>query len=52
MKFIFKLSTVALVLLLPAQFTGAEDWTRFHQDLGHTGETSDVIENPGDFKVN
>jgi len=39
-------------LLLFAQFTGAEDWTMFRYDLGHTGETSDVIENPGDFKVN
>jgi len=46
MKFIFKLPTVALVLLLLSQFVQAEDWLMSQHDLEHTGETSDVIENP------
>jgi len=29
MKFIFKLPTVAIVLLLLSQFTQAENWTMF-----------------------
>ena len=51
MKFIFKLSLVALVLLLLAQFAGAEDWTMFRHDLEHTGETVDVIE-PNNLEFN
>ena len=30
---------------------GAEDWPMFRHDLEHTGETSDVIENPEDLEL-
>lgn len=46
MNFKIKLTTAMIVLLLLAQFTAAEDWQMFGHDLEHTGETSDVIENP------
>ncbi|ODS36023.1 hypothetical protein BEH94_01810 [Candidatus Altiarchaeales archaeon WOR_SM1_SCG] len=46
MKFIFKLFLVAIVLLLLSQFVQAEDWLMSQHDSEHTGETSDVIENP------
>ena len=46
--FIFMLS-VGFIMLL--QFAAAEDWLMFRHDLEHIGETSDVIENPGDLEL-
>jgi len=43
--------TVGVVLILLSQISVAEDWPMFRHDLEHTGETSDVIENPEDLEL-
>ncbi len=48
LKFIFLIS-ICLILLLP--ISAAEDWPMFRHDLEHTGETSDVIQNPENMEL-
>lgn len=44
-----KILVILIVGFVFAGTVGAEDWAMFQHDLEHTGETSDVIENPEDL---
>ena len=41
-----------IILILISQISVAEDWPMFHYDSKHTGETSDIIENPENLELN
>jgi len=45
----FKFLKIFIALIIISQLATAEDWPMFQHDLEHTGETSDVIENPEDL---
>ena len=40
-----------IIVMLVSQSSVAEDWPMFRHDLEHSGETSDVIENPEDLEL-
>ena len=46
-----KILVVLIVGFVFAGTAGAEDWPMFMHDLEHSGETSDVIENPDDLEL-